>query len=62
MEKVCIILFDVNDDVIVRQSLEFRETEMEKNKLIHEHLLYLINFCGQDSEIARIEIVRYNLL
>ena len=48
MEKVSIILFDTEDEIIVKQSLEFRENETQKNKLIHDHLMYLFNFYGQD--------------
>ena len=59
MEKVSIILFNTEDEVIVRQSLEFRENETQKNKLIHDHLMYLFNFYGQDVEISRIEIIRF---
>jgi hypothetical protein len=60
MEKVSIVLYDTENAVIMRQSLEFRETESpsQKRKVIQDYLLYLIRAYSQDIEIAKIEILR----
>ena len=60
MEKVSIVLYDTENAVIMRQSLEFRETESssQKRKVIQDYLLYLIRAYSQDVEIAKIEILR----
>jgi hypothetical protein len=58
MEEYTIVLFDKEDEPIVRQQIELRENEQRKNKLINDHVIYLIGFYGEDSEICRIEIIR----
>ena len=58
METITIILFDKFDEVIVRQKMEIQDSYKETRKLINDHILYLVNFYGNDSDISKIEIFR----
>lgn len=58
MEKITIVLFESDDEPIVRERIEIRDNEPRKNKLINEHILYLLGFYGEEFEICKIEIIR----
>ena len=58
MEKITIVLFDSEEEPIVREKIEIREGEPRKNKLINEHILYLLGFYGEEFEVSKIEIIR----
>ena len=58
MEKITIVLLDSYDEPIVREKIEIREGEPRKNKLINEHILYLLGFYGEEFEVSKIEIIR----
>lgn len=59
MNKITIVLFDYEDEPIVREQIEIRDdNEPRKNKLINEHILYLLGFYGEQFEICKIEILR----
>lgn len=60
MENITIVLFDEQDEIIVRQKMTIKKDYMDTRKLINDHLLYLINFYSEDSDITKIEILRDN--
>lgn len=58
METITIVLIDKYDELIVRQKMEIQDSYKDTRKLINDHILYLVNYYGEDSDISKIEIFR----
>lgn len=58
MESITIVLFEAGDEVIVRQKMEIKDNYLDSRKLINDHILYLVNYYGEEFDICRIEIIR----